>query len=81
MENYSLFLAAKYCNAQTRIALVRSRHGPHKFILNSIPAISDVDNKAVTVNIIYVSATIKHCFIFVRVSCVFTTRFLHVKFV
>ncbi|XP_046837041.1 ribonuclease P/MRP protein subunit POP5 [Vespa crabro] len=57
---------AKYCNAQTRIALIKSRHGPHKFILNSIPLISDVDGRAVTINIIYVSATIKHCFIFVR---------------
>ncbi|KAL2723340.1 ribonuclease P/MRP protein subunit POP5-like, partial [Vespula maculifrons] len=57
---------AKYCNAQTKIALIKSRHGPHKFILNCIPLLSDIDGRAVTVNILYVGATIKHCFIFIR---------------
>lgn len=57
---------AKYCNAQTRIALIKARHGPHKFILNSIPLINDVGDRSVKVKILYVGATMKHCFLFLR---------------
>lgn len=59
-------LNAKYCNAQTRVALIKARHGPHKFILNSIPLINDVGGRSVKVNILYVGATLKHCFLFLR---------------
>ncbi|KAK2583528.1 hypothetical protein KPH14_009484 [Odynerus spinipes] len=57
---------AKYCNAQTRIALIKARHGPHKFLLNSISSINDVGGRLVTINILYVGATMKHCFLFLR---------------
>ncbi|XP_011878268.1 PREDICTED: uncharacterized protein LOC105567764 [Vollenhovia emeryi] len=58
---------AKYCNAQTKIAIVRLRHGPHKFALHAIPLINDVGERRVRTRILHVAATLKHCFLFVRV--------------
>ncbi|XP_020282595.1 ribonuclease P/MRP protein subunit POP5 [Pseudomyrmex gracilis] len=57
---------AKYCNSCTKIAIVRVRHGPHKFLLRAIPLINDIDNKLVKTTILYVGATMKHCFLFIR---------------
>ncbi|KAJ8681216.1 hypothetical protein QAD02_017003 [Eretmocerus hayati] len=58
--------SAKYCNAHTKIALIKCRHGPHTFILNAIPNINDLGGKSVSLKIIYVGATMKHCFIFIK---------------
>ncbi|XP_076165897.1 POP5 ribonuclease P/MRP subunit [Ptiloglossa arizonensis] len=57
---------AQYCNEYTRIALVKTRHGPHKFLLESIPRINDIAGRLVSVKILYVGATMKHCFIFIK---------------
>ncbi|XP_053985767.1 ribonuclease P/MRP protein subunit POP5 [Hylaeus anthracinus] len=58
--------SAKYCNAHTRIALVKTRHGPHRFLLESIPLINDIAGRLVSVKILYVGATMKHCFLFIK---------------
>ncbi|KAK0174747.1 hypothetical protein PV327_010481 [Microctonus hyperodae] len=58
--------SATYCNEHTKIALIRGRHGPHKFLMKAIPAINDIAGKFVSVEILYVGATMKHCFIFIR---------------
>ncbi|XP_003707449.2 POP5 ribonuclease P/MRP subunit [Megachile rotundata] len=57
---------AKYCNIHTKIALVKSRHGPHKFLLKTIPIINDIAGRLVSVKILYVGATLKHCFLFIK---------------
>ncbi|XP_051153287.1 ribonuclease P/MRP protein subunit POP5 [Leptopilina boulardi] len=57
---------AKYCNAQTGIALVKVRHGPHKFLLTSVPNIKKLGDHTVNVKILYVGATLRHCFLFVK---------------
>jgi len=62
-----MFVTAKYCNVQTKIAIVRLRHGPHKFALHAIPLINDVGERLVKTKILYVGATLKHCFLFIRV--------------
>ncbi|XP_015175285.1 PREDICTED: uncharacterized protein LOC107065807 [Polistes dominula] len=62
----SIGFLTKYYNSSTKIAFVRSRHGPHRFVLNALPLINDIDNQTVKINIIYIGATIKHCFINVR---------------
>ncbi|RLU14861.1 hypothetical protein DMN91_012748 [Ooceraea biroi] len=56
---------AKYCNMHTRIAVIRVRHGPHKFLLRAIPSVNDVAGRLVKTNILYVGATIKQCFLFI----------------
>ncbi|KZC06309.1 PREDICTED: ribonuclease P/MRP protein subunit POP5 [Dufourea novaeangliae] len=58
--------SAKYCNIHTKIALVKTRHGPHKFLLESIPLINDIAGRLVSVKILYVGATLKHCFLFIK---------------
>lgn len=65
---YKIFFLAKYCNIHTKIALVKTRHGPHKFLLKAIPIINDIAGRLVSVKILYVGATLKHCFLFIKVS-------------
>ncbi|KAI4500751.1 hypothetical protein M0802_003962 [Mischocyttarus mexicanus] len=59
----SIGLITKYYNMHTKIAFVRTRHGPHRFVLNALPLITNIDNQTVKINIIYIGATIKHCFL------------------
>lgn len=56
----------KYCNEYTRIAIIRSRHGPHRFIATTIPFINYLDKGNVVVRSLYVGATIKHCNKFIK---------------
>ncbi|KAK4875646.1 hypothetical protein RN001_012068 [Aquatica leii] len=56
---------AKYFNEKTRIAIIRSRHGPHKLITSALPFIKDIDKKNVSLNTLYTGATLKHCFKFI----------------
>ncbi|KAI4462228.1 octanoyltransferase [Holotrichia oblita] len=58
---------AKYCNEKTRIAVIRVRHGPHRFVTSALPCIKTIENKRVKLNILYVGATIKQCFKFILV--------------
>ncbi|XP_008548861.1 ribonuclease P/MRP protein subunit POP5 [Microplitis demolitor] len=57
---------AKYCNTHTKIALIRCRHGPHNYLINTIPKIIDIGGKTVSIKILYVGATMKKCFLFIR---------------
>ncbi|XP_063620488.1 ribonuclease P/MRP protein subunit POP5 [Cydia splendana] len=56
----------KYCNENTRIAILRSRHGPHIFVTSSIPFITKIGNLDVTLRTLHVGATLKHCFKFIQ---------------
>lgn len=57
---------AKYCNELTRIAIIKCRRGPHKLLTSVIPFITHLDQNRVSVNILYVGATLKNCFNFIR---------------
>ncbi|RZC42848.1 RNase P Rpp14 domain containing protein [Asbolus verrucosus] len=57
---------AKYCNEKTRIAIIRCRHGPHRLVASSLPCIKFIENKPVNINTLYIGATIKHCFKFIK---------------
>lgn len=56
---------AKYCNKRTRIAVIKCRHGPHKLVTSSLPFIKRIETKNVSIHLLYIGATIKHCFMFV----------------
>lgn len=58
-------LNVKYCNEQTRLVVIRARHGPHRFVASSLPILDAIDTKRVIVNTLYVGATLKQCFKFV----------------
>lgn len=47
---------------------MKTRHGPHKFLLKAIPLINDIAGRLVSIEILYVGATLKHCFLFIKVS-------------
>ncbi|KAJ8918871.1 hypothetical protein NQ315_011163 [Exocentrus adspersus] len=57
---------AKYFNEHTRVAFVRTRRGPHKFVCSAIPCIKSIENRNAVVNILYVGATIRQCFYFLK---------------
>ncbi|XP_014479704.1 PREDICTED: uncharacterized protein LOC106746996 isoform X2 [Dinoponera quadriceps] len=57
---------SRYCNTHTKIAMIKAGHGPHKFLLRAIPLINDISGRHVKISILYVGATMKHCFLFIR---------------
>ncbi|CAH1155157.1 unnamed protein product [Phaedon cochleariae] len=57
---------AKYINQHTRTGIIRCRRGPHKLISSCIPFIKMVEDKIVSLNMLYVGATLRHCFGFLR---------------
>ncbi|CAH0406336.1 unnamed protein product [Chilo suppressalis] len=56
----------KYCNENTRIAIIRTRHGPHRFVTSSLPFITKIDKLDVRLNTLHVGATLKHSFLFIQ---------------
>lgn len=56
----------KYCNENTRIAILRVRHGPHRFVTSSLPFITKLDSLDVRLNTLHVGATLKHSFKFIQ---------------
>ncbi|XP_028132369.1 ribonuclease P/MRP protein subunit POP5 [Diabrotica virgifera virgifera] len=56
----------KYLNEHTRIGIIRSRRGPHKFVTSVIPLIREMEDKRILINILYVGATIRKSFYFLR---------------
>lgn len=56
----------KYCNENTRIAIIRSRHGPHRFVTSSLPFITKIGKLDVKLNTLHVGATLKHSFKFIQ---------------
>ncbi|KAJ8955164.1 hypothetical protein NQ318_009057 [Aromia moschata] len=57
---------SKYCNEHTRVAIIRARHGPHKFVASAIPCIKTVENRRVVINILYIGASIRQCFFYLK---------------
>ncbi|KAM3963073.1 POP5 ribonuclease P/MRP subunit [Aphomia sociella] len=56
----------KYCNEHTRIAIVRVRHGPHRFVISSLPYINKIGKIEVRLRTLHVGATLKHSFKFIQ---------------
>lgn len=55
---------AKYCNENTRIALIRIRHGPHLIVTSCLPLITRIDDTNIDINTLYTGATIRQCYRF-----------------
>lgn len=56
----------KYCNEYTRIAILRSRHGPHHFVTSSLPFITKIGKLDVSLRTLHIGATLKHSFKFIQ---------------
>ncbi|XP_034840812.1 ribonuclease P/MRP protein subunit POP5 [Maniola hyperantus] len=59
-------LLTKYCNENTRIAIIRSRHGPHRFVTSSLPFITKIGKLDVSLRTLHTGATLKHSFKFIQ---------------
>lgn len=57
---------AKYCNKWTCIAMIRTRHGPHRLVASSLPLMNEVSGHQITVRTLYVGATLQQCYRFIR---------------
>lgn len=51
-----------YCNELTRIIIIRVRHGPHRLISSILPLLKKIKNIDCSLKIIYVGATLQHCY-------------------
>lgn len=58
--------STKYCNEHTKVAVIRVRRGPHKFVASTLPCIKIIDKRPVIVNTLYVGASIRQCFLFLK---------------
>lgn len=56
----------KYCNEHTRIAILRCRHGPHRFVTSSLPFITKIGKLDVSLRTLHIGATLKHSFQFIQ---------------
>ncbi|XP_044753800.1 ribonuclease P/MRP protein subunit POP5 [Coccinella septempunctata] len=59
-------LVAKYCNAATRIGIIRCRHGPHKLIASAMPYVKNIGPYKAYITTLFMGATMRHCFNFIR---------------
>lgn len=58
-------MVVKYYNMDTCLIIIRVRHGPHKLVSSSLPIVTNIDKESVSVNTLYVGATLKQCFKYV----------------
>lgn len=56
----------KYCNENTRISILRSRHGPHRIVTSSLPFITKIGKLDVQLRTLHIGATLKHSFKFIQ---------------
>ena len=50
-----------YANMNTRLVIVRCRHGPHTLVASSLPFVTKIRNDSVAGKLLYTGATIRHC--------------------
>ena len=50
-----------YANMNTRLVIVRCRHGPHTLVASSLPFVTKIKNDSVVGKLLYTGATIRHC--------------------
>lgn len=67
--------SAKYCNEITRVAIIRVRHGPHKFVSSVLPFVKEIARKRVIIQTLYCGATICQCNRFLKIFQFISTNF------
>jgi len=57
----------KYLNAQTRIMLIRAKHGgPDKIVSSSLPFLTKIEKETIVCRLLYTGATMRHCYKFLE---------------
>ena len=60
--SFFIGLRTIYSNAETRLCLIQSRHGPHRLLASSLPFLTKIKNEKVVPKLIYTGATIRNCY-------------------
>lgn len=50
-----------YFNAKTHLFIIRTLHGPHRFMTSILPLLTQVDDHMVRFRTLYVGATVQQC--------------------
>ncbi|XP_055629064.1 uncharacterized protein LOC129770341 [Toxorhynchites rutilus septentrionalis] len=50
-----------YFNEKTRLCIIQTRHGPHRFVTSILPLLTVADTESVRYRILYVGATLQQC--------------------
>ena len=53
-----------YANKDSRLVVMRCRHGPHTLLTSSLPFLSHVRKEPVVCRLLYTGATVRHCHMF-----------------
>jgi ribonuclease P/MRP protein subunit POP5 len=51
-----------YSNAETRLCMIQTRHGPHRLIASSLPFLTKIKNEKIVPRLIYTGATVRNCY-------------------
>ncbi|XP_065209166.1 ribonuclease P/MRP protein subunit POP5 [Planococcus citri] len=57
----------KYCNESTGVAILKMRHGPHRFVCTVIPLITELGKEPVQLQTIRITATLHQAFIHLKI--------------
>lgn len=57
---------AKYCNAYTRIAIVRCKHGPHQLVGSAMPYVKYIGQYRCRMTTLFIGSTVRKCFDFIK---------------
>ncbi|XP_050311339.1 ribonuclease P/MRP protein subunit POP5 [Anthonomus grandis grandis] len=58
--------SAKYTNPITKIAVIKCRFGPHNLVTSVLPFVRLIKTHPVSLSILYIGATMKNCFNFIK---------------
>ncbi|XP_058832046.1 uncharacterized protein LOC131690356 [Topomyia yanbarensis] len=50
-----------YFNEKTRLCIIQTRHGPHRFVTSILPLLTVADTETVRYRTLYVGATLQQC--------------------
>ncbi|XP_019531564.1 uncharacterized protein LOC109403237 [Aedes albopictus] len=57
----TLRLHVIYFNDKTRLCIIQTRHGPHRFVTSILPLLTVADTEQVRYRTLYVGATLQQC--------------------
>lgn len=61
----TLRLHVIYFNEKTRLCIIQTRHGPHRFVTSILPLLTVADTETVRYRTLYVGATLQQCHKFI----------------
>lgn len=63
---YTFVLLGKYCNENTGVAILKMRHGPHRFVCTVLPFITELGKEPVQLQTIRITATLHQAYTYLK---------------